>query len=167
MTEADVGVPACAVDLNSEDEVGPRPRAAWDRADPYSGEEHLDLRAERLERRLQQQVLLEAISAAAVGHELLLEVLGLERDRDATPRVEVLERDRGDMRAVKLGQIRAPAQPDAGEIRVEVEHPPTVLRPARAVREVVSSAAPNCGCTTAGISANATGSAPQLGIRLE
>ena len=77
MTEADVGVPlVLAVALDSEYEVGPRPRAAGPRADPHAREEHLDLRAQRLERRLQQQVLLEAVAAAAVRHELALEVLG-------------------------------------------------------------------------------------------
>jgi hypothetical protein len=45
-----------------------------------------------LERRRQEQVVLEAVPAPPVGHELPLEVGLLQRDRDAAVRVEVLER---------------------------------------------------------------------------
>ena len=69
-------------------------------ADPDAGQEHLDLGSERLERGLQQQVVLEAVPTAAPVHELALDVLELQGHGDTATRVEVLERDRGDVRTV-------------------------------------------------------------------
>ena len=74
-------------------------------ADANAREHRLDLQAEVLERRGEQQVVLEAVPAAPLGDHLALEVLLLERDRDAPVRVEILERDRRGVGPVDLCQV--------------------------------------------------------------
>ena len=124
MAEPGVRVPVCLLGLHAQDEMAARPRVARRGADPDPGEQRSGPGPppSASSAGLEQQVLLEAVAAAALIDELALEVLELERDRDPAARIEVLERDRGDVRAVQLGQSRAAAQPDAREIRVEVEH---------------------------------------------
>jgi hypothetical protein len=112
--------------------VAPGTHAPRRSADPDSGEQRLDLRAERLERRPQQQILLEAVATAAFGDKLALDVIGRERDRYAALRVEVLERDRGDVRAVDLGDRRCAGQADPSQIAVEVKHWTTLVNAVRA-----------------------------------
>jgi hypothetical protein len=102
------------------------PHHARLRAQAHACQEHVHLRAERLEGCLQQQVLLEAIAAAAFGHELALEVLHLQRHRQALVRVEVLEGDRGQVRPVQLRDARAPVQADPLQVGVQVEHARTL-----------------------------------------
>jgi hypothetical protein len=53
-----------------------------------------------LERGREQQIVLKAIPAAPLDNHLALEVLLLKRDWDAPVRIEILERDRRDVRAV-------------------------------------------------------------------
>ena len=65
--------------------------------------------------------MLKAIAAAALIDELAAQGIGLERDRDAAVRVEVLERDRHDVRPVQLRQAGSPADADPLRIRVEIE----------------------------------------------
>ena len=62
--------------------------------------------------------MLEAVAAAALVHELALEVG--EPSDTGTPAmgIEVLERDRGDVGAVQLGQPGARADPDPVQIAV-------------------------------------------------
>ena len=100
------------------------------RADADAGGERRHAVAERLERSLEQGVLLEAVAAAAPGHELLLQRAELETDRPAEQDVEVLERDRRDVRLVQSGErlLRRTGRarqvrrtPDPAEVRVEVE----------------------------------------------
>src|SRR5262249_18563130 len=98
------------------------PRHAGLSSESNAREEQVDLRAQRLERGLHQQVLLEAVAASALGHELSLEVLGHERHRHAALRIEVLERDRRAVASVQLREARTPTQPDPPEGCVEVEH---------------------------------------------
>ena len=109
--EADVGVPVRAVGADSQDEMRSRPRSRPAGADADAREEQVDLRAERLERRLQEQVLLEAVAAAALGDELALEVLGGERHRDPAVGIEVLERDRGDCARCTSATLGRPRRP--------------------------------------------------------
>ena len=99
--------------------------------DAHPRKQQLDLGAERLERGLQQEVLLEAIPAAVFGHELSLEVLGRQRHRDAPARIEVLERDGGGVRPMDPRRCWLAAQADAGQVGVEIAHAPesTSLRP--------------------------------------
>jgi len=118
-TESGVRVPGVAAGERPHDEVARRSHDAAD-ADPREHQVHLD--PERLKRRREQQVLLEAVAAATVAHQLALEIVDRERHPDAAVRVEVLERDRGRVGAVDLRDPRAPAQPNPRQVRVEVEH---------------------------------------------
>src|SRR5438270_757624 len=90
--------------------------------DPYAGEHQLNLEPESSQRVREQQVLLKAVAAPPVVDELSLEILDRQRDRDASMRVEVLERDRGRVGPVDLGEAGTAAQADPLEVRVEVEH---------------------------------------------
>ena len=74
-----------------------------DASHAHAREIQLDVGPERLVRALQEEVLLEAVATAALGHELSLEVHGLERHRNPAPGIEVLERNRGHVRAMQLG----------------------------------------------------------------
>ena len=78
-----------------------------------------------LKRRGQQQVLLEAVAASPLMHELALEILLGKRYRNPTMRIEVLERDRGRMCTVDGLQRREPAgaQPNALKVSGEIQHP--------------------------------------------
>src|SRR5262249_24107810 len=85
-----------------------------------------DLEAERIERRPEQDVVLEAVAAAAVAQELLLQRRQVEPDRTAQERVEILERDRERMPEVEAAQRlqrrRArSAVADTPEVGVEIE----------------------------------------------
>jgi hypothetical protein len=102
------------------------PHHARLRAQAHACQEHVHLRAERLEGCLQQQVLLEAVAAAAFPHELALEVLHLQRHPQALVRVEILEGDRGQVRPVHLRDARAPIQADPLQVGVQVEHARTL-----------------------------------------
>src|SRR6202035_1969267 len=119
--ETDVGMPAHAFAANAQDEVAAGTRNAGS-PHAHAGEQQVDLGAERLERGLQQQVLLEAVATATFLDDLALEVLQCERHRQAALRVEGLERDGGRVRAVHRRQARAPAETDSLEVGVEVEH---------------------------------------------
>src|ERR1039458_2175174 len=107
--------------------MGTRPRHALRRPETHTREEQVDLRTERLESSLQQQVLLEAVPTSALGDELPFEVLNRKRYRHPAVRIEVLERDRGDMCPMHLRGAGTPVQADPREIRVEVEHRGTLM----------------------------------------
>ena len=89
---------------------------------------------ERAEHVVEQEVLLEAVAAAAAVHELALERRQIEPDGPTDERVEVLERNRERVQRLQRAQRleRRGARPrvaDALEIRVDVEHsPPTQIR---------------------------------------
>ena len=85
-----------------------------------------DARAERVERGLEQQVVLEAIAAAPVAHEFPLQRRLIEPNGPAQERVEILERDRQRVpkveRAQRLQRGRArTVVADAPEIAVEFD----------------------------------------------
>jgi len=120
--ETDVGEPIRALRANAQHEVLARANDARSDPQPDPGQERLDLRAARLGRGLQQEVLLEAVPAAARPDELALDVLDRQRGRNPPLRVEVLEGNRGGVRAVDLGQAGAPGEADPLEIGVEIEH---------------------------------------------
>ena len=63
---------------------------------------HLHLEIELLQHRLEQQVVFEAIAAAPIEQQLLLQVGEVEPDRRAHQRIEVFVRDR---RRVQLMQL--------------------------------------------------------------
>ena len=102
--------------------MGARSHRAGRCAETHAREQQVDLRTECLEPRLEQQVLLKAVAAAALGHELALEIVRGKRHRDAALRIEILEGDRGGVRAVHLRKARAPAQADPLQVGIEVEH---------------------------------------------
>jgi hypothetical protein len=60
----------------------------------------LDVIPERHQSRREQRVVLKTEPAATLAHELALEIAELERCGHAAQRIEVLERDRNDVRAV-------------------------------------------------------------------
>jgi hypothetical protein len=92
--------------------MGTWPDHAWLRPLPNARKKDLDLGAERLERRLQQQVLLEAIAAASPADELALDILERKRDGHPPVRIEILERDGRDMRTMDLPDARTTIKPD-------------------------------------------------------
>jgi hypothetical protein len=120
--EPDVREPLILAVPDAEHQVRARPHDSARRTDTHPREQQVDLRAQRLVRVLQQQVLLEAVAAAAAGDELLLDVRSLERHRDPPVRIEVLERDGGELAEMHLGQARPAVQADPREIRLEVVH---------------------------------------------
>ncbi len=102
--------------------MGARARDARLCADAHTRQEEVDLGAESLEAGLQQQVLLEAVASPAPGDELPLQIVNRDGYRDPAVRIEVLERDRGDVGQVNLGDAGTAAQADPREIRIEIEH---------------------------------------------
>jgi hypothetical protein len=78
-----------------------------------------------LKRRGERQVLLEAVAATPLMHELALEILLGKRYWNPAMRIEVLEWDRGRVCAVDGLQRRAlaGAQPDAPKVGGEIQHP--------------------------------------------
>src|SRR6266436_8166608 len=91
-------------------------------ADAHTCKEEVDLGAESLEAGLQQQVLLEAVASPAPGNELPLQIVNRDGYRDPAVRIEVLERDRGNVGQVNLRDARTAVQADPREIRIEIEH---------------------------------------------
>ena len=65
--------------------------------------------------------MLEAVAATAPGHDLVLEVREVERDRRTRERVEVLEGDAGGVGAVHLSQpgIGPAGQSDAVQVGLD------------------------------------------------
>ena len=79
--EADVRVPRDAVAVaHPQDKMAGRASAGGRVSAPHPSEHRLDGQSLVLERRREQQVVLEAIAAAPGGDHLALEVLRLERD---------------------------------------------------------------------------------------
>ena len=98
----------------------------------------VDAEAQRLERGLEERVLLEAVAPAPGADELRLEGGEVEVDRAAEQDVEVLERDRRAVRAVERDEPleargeRAPLA-DPREVGVEIQvarHGPQDTMPA-------------------------------------
>jgi hypothetical protein len=108
---------------DTQDQVGARAGAARRAAEADAAEHRLDLHVQRPQRRSQQHVVLKAVAAAPLVHELALQVVELERDRDAAVGVEVLERDRGDVGAMDLGQAGAGADPDPFQVGSQIHGP--------------------------------------------
>jgi hypothetical protein len=88
----------------------------------HAREVGVHLGAHLLQSSLQQQILLEAVAAAPFGDELALDILASKRHAEAAVRIEVLKGDRGDVRAVHLGDGAAAGQTDPVQVSVEVEH---------------------------------------------
>ena len=70
--------------------------------------------------------MLEAIATTPLVDELLENMIGIEADTATEPHVEILERDREAMRALKYRQTvgigeRRQTKPDPGQIGVEIE----------------------------------------------
>ena len=65
--------------------------------------------------------MLEAVAPAALIDQLAMQSPGFERDGYAAVRVEVLERDRDDVRAVDLRQSGPATDADALRVCIEVE----------------------------------------------
>ncbi len=97
--------------LHAEHEVAARPHGTRRGADADAREVQVDLRSELLERGPQQQVVLEAITATPVVDRLPGDVVERQRDGDPAVRIEVLERDRDDMRAVTAASAGRPLRP--------------------------------------------------------
>ena len=100
--EARVGQPDLLAGPHPERQVGPRAGPAAVRADP--GQQPLDAEAQALEDRAEQLRVLVAVAAAAPADDLVLDGLQVDRDRAAQEDVEVLEADRGQVRAVQGGE---------------------------------------------------------------
>ena len=86
-----------------------------------------DVEPEHAQHMLEQQVLLEAVAAAAVLHELALERIEIEQHGSARERIEVLEWN--GLRVALLqaaqrveGRGTRPRVADAFEVGIEVEH---------------------------------------------
>lgn len=110
--------------MHAQQQVRERPDRAPLTADAHAREHRFDLRAERLERRLEQQVLLEAVAAAAGVDELARERVWLQRHGDPDQRIEVLEEDPRHMRAVEFGQggTSHSCKTDPPQVSGQVEH---------------------------------------------
>jgi hypothetical protein len=118
--QSDVGQPGRALVDHPEQQVVERTGGTARGPHPHPGEHRCDLVAEGLERRLEEEVVLEAVAAAPVGDHLLLEPLEVEDDRSSAQRVEVLEGDRRRVRAVDRGEAGRGVQPETPEVGVEV-----------------------------------------------
>ena len=122
--EADVGEPRLVPRPDAQRHVRPAARAHDVAAD--AREEPVDRVPEALERRREQQAVLVAVAAAAPGDQLGLHALEVDGDPAAERDVEVLERDRGDVRAVERRERRRPGRAggvvaDAPQIGGQVE----------------------------------------------
>lgn len=109
-------------DRDREQQVASRARDLGLPSAQHTGEVEVHLGAELAQSAGQQEIVLEAVAAAAASHELLEDVVGVERDRQPHQWIERLEGNRGAVSAVDLLHGGAPAQPDPLEIGVEIEH---------------------------------------------
>ena len=122
--DADVGEPRFAVDLDADEEVGPRRREVARLLPAHAGADRHGLEAERLEHEQEEPVLLEAVPAPPLAHELVEERRRVERNRPLEQDVEVLERNRARVRerdGVQHRQRRLTRAlvPDAFEVAVQ------------------------------------------------
>src|ERR1700759_787657 len=95
----------------------------------YAAGEPGDREADRLQRALEQLVLLEAIAAATAIDELLLHRLQIDMHRTPQQRIERVERDRIDLRGLQRRQGleirgRRPAVTDARQIVLQPKFVP-------------------------------------------
>src|SRR5439155_2658774 len=102
--EADIGDPRFVNYLYRKQHV--RARRGYVVAHAHPGGQRRDLEAERPQRVQEQVVLLEAVAAPAVVDQLALDAPDVQPDRLPQLDVQVLERDRGDVRHVDLAQRR-------------------------------------------------------------
>ncbi len=138
--EPDVGQPGVRACPHSQRQVRPRPHrlalGADAREQPVHGE------PQPLERRAEKLAVLVAVAAAPGVHQLVLDGLQVHLDSAAEHDVEVLERDRRQVRPVQRGQHRLgrlgrpgrrPGVPDPGEIGVQIQlgDGPVVSHPRR------------------------------------
>ena len=126
--EARVGDPVTAVDRHQRQRV--RQRRCVFRAEPDTRQQRTNRKTQRLERVGEQAVLFETIAAAFRRHQFGEHARAVDRDLAAEPDVDILERDRQSMRALHRGEAvgidrRARTEPDACEIRVEIDHQAT------------------------------------------
>ncbi len=121
--EADVAKPVAVLGADGEDHV--RPCAVPPVAEPHARRERRHAEAEVREHGGEERVLLEAVAAAPCPDEFGFERREVEPDRAAEEDVEVLERDRGRVRAVESGEAgdrrrRRRFEPDPAEIGGDV-----------------------------------------------
>jgi hypothetical protein len=123
--DAGVGEPAGAVDLDAQEHVGARRDEVARPLDANPRRERHRVEAEREEHVQEVAVLLEAVTAAARVHQLVLDRGRIEIDAAPEQDVEVLERDARHVRARERvqGLQRRRARTgvaDAREVRVEI-----------------------------------------------
>jgi hypothetical protein len=105
--EADIGDPGAIGQIDLQQHVGAWPQRRLRRRHPaHPGAEPGDAEADRLQRRPEQRVLLEAIAAATALQEFLLNGCRIEPDRAAEQRIHAFEGDAGDMGGVQPGERR-------------------------------------------------------------
>ena len=124
--EADVGDVVLPVDRHPQQHVRARQGHAVRYVPHHARGQAGDAKAERIECRLEQQVVLEAVAAAPAAHELLLQRGKIEPHRTAQEGIEILERNRQRVaqmeRAQRLQRRRArSAVADAPQIGVEID----------------------------------------------
>ena len=102
--EADVGDPAVAVRFDEQHHVGSRQHRGRPIANPRHQARQRE--PELLQDGGKQQVVFEAVAAAAVADQLALDVVNREPDRSAEQDVEIFERNVRRMRQVQAGQRR-------------------------------------------------------------
>ena len=122
--EPDVREPALSVRLDQQRHVRSSGHAPRAEADPRA--QTRDVEPDGLERGGEQRVVLEAVAAAAIADELVLQAREVEPDRAPEQDVEVLERDRRRVREMDRVQhlerrLDRPVVADACEVRVQVE----------------------------------------------
>jgi hypothetical protein len=121
--------------------VRARPDSAFRIPENAGGEpRHVEL--ERSKGVIQEEVLLEAVAAAPIAHQLLLQRGGIEANRPSEQGIEVLERNRPRVARVNLlegaDRRRARArEADAREVGIEIEVSGHVV-PRKLQRETVS-----------------------------
>jgi hypothetical protein len=122
--EARVGQPDLLAGPHPERQVRARPGPAAVRADPAEQPFHAE--PEALQHRAEQLGLLVAVAAAATVDDLVLDRLQVHVHVAGQEDVEVLEADRGQVRAVKrvqgrLGRLRRPLVAHPAQVSVQVE----------------------------------------------
>ena len=97
-TEADVGQPRFSFGFDAQQHVGARSDRVFGLSPQHASGEVGDLEADRAQDVAEQAVLFEAVAAAMVAHQFALDGCDVEGGGDAEERVEVFERDGGDVR---------------------------------------------------------------------
>jgi hypothetical protein len=124
--EADVGDPDLVLEIDLQQHVSARPDRIFRLIHQHACGKARDAEADALERMLEQEIVLVAIAATSLRHQLLLQRADIERHGPVQQRIQVLERDFLRVQAMDLAQRvqlrrRRSAVADAFEIGVEIE----------------------------------------------